>query len=76
MGGGVLSPGALPRRDDGAGSRGERWRRSSTTSWATAPQWTSRDPEGIPTWDGSAARWRRYKKDVVLWIEGVNLDVS
>ena len=73
MGGGILNPEWLPRREGGS----RQWHgRHSSGSWTTAPQWTSRDLEGIPTWDGSAPRWRRYKKDVALWIEGINLDVS
>ena len=77
MGGGVLSPDALPRRFESSGARGgDRWRRSPGPSWVSAPAWTSRDLEGVPTWGGSASRWRRYKKDVALCIEGINLDVS
>ena len=29
----------------------------------------------IPAWDGTPSRWRRYKQDVELWLEGEDLDV-
>ncbi len=71
MGGnGVLSPESLPRRQ----GSDYNWRRG--TAWFGGAGTISRDLEGIPSWDGTAARWRRYKKDVALWIEGINLDVS
>ena len=75
MGTGVLSPDRLPpRSSDDQGSRhgggSDWWRRGSTAGS------NHRDQDGIPIWDGSASRWRRYKKDVALWIEGVNLDVN
>ena len=43
----------------------------------TSGSWTtSRDLGGIPHWDGSHHKWRRYKKDVALWLEGINLEVN
>ena len=30
----------------------------------------------IPTWDGDASKWRKYKKDVEIWMEGENLEVN
>ena len=80
MGGGILSPESLPRRfGTSGGGGGYRSWRHSTTSWS-AP-WAggggvARDLEEIPSWDGAASKWCRYKMDVALWIEGINLGVS
>ena len=43
--------------------------------WGGTGAYTPKDLEGIPSWDGNPAKWRRYKKDVALWLEGVSLDV-
>ena len=30
----------------------------------------------IPCWDGDPTKWRRYKRDVEIWLEGDNLEVG
>ena len=75
MGNGNLSPDALPPRNSNGG--GDWWRRPGGQGFAGGGGgYLSKDLEGIPSWGGTATRWRRYKKDVALWIEGINLDVS
>ena len=72
---GRVEPGPAPSSQHGrprfSSGGGADWWRPGATAGSH-----NRDQEGIPTWDGSASRWRRYKKDVALWVEGVNLDVN
>ena len=48
------------------------YRRSDGSTWTGSDD---KDLAGIPAWNGSAATWRKYRREVATWLEGVQLEV-